>query len=250
MRTRILSVLLSLVLLWTLVGCSTNTNLVTPSTQTNTDSEVRVYSPFHPETDTYTAYDLATAYSSDDNPVVRLFFEDGSWLTIELYPTLAPLAVQRFLKMAKDGWLEGTAIHSVEKDYLVCGGAIEYSATGYPMFSDTSDYPPIAAECAANGYDNDLLHEFGVIGFCLNEGDYNSVEAQYYICTTTLSEFDGYSPAFGRIVGDESGDKLNQLNSLATEEYNSALPCLPLEPQTILMIDIDYGKYTFLGDRL
>ena len=249
---RFLSCAICILIILSVTACAANfpTDDYDPTIVDGGSSELpeRYYTPFHNETDTFYVYDLDTKYTSSDNPSATLFFSDGSWLTFELYPQLAPESVKRFIDLVNNLFIEGSSIHSIEQNYLLCGGAIGYNNVGIPYFLDVSEYENIAAECTANGYQNDLPHLFGVIGFCLEDDNYNSVGTQFYVCLDTLSAFDGYSPAFGRIKGDESYDMLLHLNSFLTTAYDSSLPDLPQEELTFVYAKIDYGNYAFLGE--
>ncbi|MBM6618724.1 peptidylprolyl isomerase [Bacillus suaedaesalsae] len=58
---------------------------------------------------------------SEDYPTVELVTSMGS-ITIELYPDVAPKAVENFITHGKEGYYEGVTFHRILKDFMIQGG--------------------------------------------------------------------------------------------------------------------------------
>ena len=88
------------------------------------------------------------------NPMVTFTMENGDVIKAELYPDIAPISVNNFISLIKQGFYDGLIFHRVIKGFMIQGGDPEGTGMGGPGYS-------IRGEFAQNGYPNDLKHTAG-----------------------------------------------------------------------------------------
>jgi len=115
---------------------------------------------------------------------------------MELYPTLAPITVANFEKLAQAGFYDGLVWHRVE-DWVVQTG--DPTGTGAGGSEDS-----IALEIAEG-----LSNVRGAVGMARREDDLNSANSQFYIIKSDATSLDGNYAVFGLVVeGLDVVDKL------------------------------------------
>ena len=114
-------------------------------------------------------------------------------VTIELIPEYAPVTVDNFLKLVKDGFYDGLTFHRIIPGFMIQGGDPEGTGMGG---SDTAIY----GEFAANGFtQNKLKHARGVVSMArTNQPD--SATSQFFICHDDCYDLDGMYAAFGKVI--------------------------------------------------
>ena len=58
-----------------------------------------------------------------------LEMEQGGSLRFELYPDIAPISVENFVKLAKDGFYDGLTFHRIVPGFVIQGGDPTGSST-------------------------------------------------------------------------------------------------------------------------
>lgn len=111
--------------------------------------------------------------------MVVIEMENGKKIKLELYPDKAPITVENFLKLVKDGFYDGLIFHRVIKDFMIQGG--DPQGTGMGGAKDK-----IKGEFLMNGVPNDLKHERGVISMARAQNP-NSASSQFSSATRTAS---------------------------------------------------------------
>lgn len=111
--------------------------------------------------------------------MVVIEMENGKKIKLELYPDKAPITVENFLKLVKDGFYDGLIFHRVIKDFMIQGG--DPQGTGMGGAKDK-----IKGEFLMNGVPNDLKHERGVISMARAQNP-NSASSQFSSVTRTAS---------------------------------------------------------------
>ncbi|MBR5552299.1 MAG: peptidylprolyl isomerase, partial [Clostridia bacterium] len=86
---------------------------------------------------------------------VIIEMENGKKMTLELYPDIAPITVENFVKLASEGFYDGLIFHRVIEGFMIQGGDPDGTGCGGPGYS-------IKGEFASNGIKNDLKHTRGV----------------------------------------------------------------------------------------
>ncbi len=150
--------------------------------------------------------------------------ENGKKMTLELYPEYAPQTVENFVELANEHFYDGLIFHRVIKNFMIQGG--DPLGTGFGG-SDRK----IKGEFAANGVNNPLRHERGVISMARSQSP-NSASSQFFIVHKDSPHLDGQYAAFGKVV--DGIDVVDEIASVRTD-YNDK----PLKEQKIKTITID-----------
>lgn len=199
------------------------------------------------------------------NPIATMEVENFGTIKIELYPDLAPETVANFIALANRGFYDGLTFHRVVKDFMIQGGDKEGTGQGSATIADLKDGGnetkyTIKGEFIANGVDNKLKFEEGVIGMARNdytqyssslkEESYNSGSSQFFIMTKANSSLNGYYTSFGKVVeGMDVVHKIEKVEVKAadnSEESGNKEVSTPVETVKITSIKVetngvDYG---------
>ena len=123
---------------------------------------------------------------------VRIAVRGYGDLYAELYPDIAPITVENFLKLAKEGFYDGLTFHRIISGFMIQGGD--------PLGNGTGGSPEkIKGEFAQNGVSNPLLHDRGVLSMARSQ-DMNSASSQFFIMHSDSPHLDGSYAAFGRVL--------------------------------------------------
>ena len=141
------------------------------------------------------------------NPIATLTMNDGGVIKIELYPDIAPITVDNFVKLCNEGFYDGLIFHRVIKGFMIQGGDPEGTGMGGPGYS-------IKGEFEQNGVKNDLKHTEGVISMA-RSADPDSAGSQFFIMHKTSPHLDGEYAAFGKVT--EGMDVVERIATVATE---------------------------------
>lgn len=114
--------------------------------------------------------------------------KDYGTMKLELYPDIAPLTVENFVKLVKDGFYTDNRFHRIIDGFMIQGGM------------DTSgSVERIKGEFLSNGIVNDLKHTEGVISMARAK-DPDSASSQFFIMVGDGSWLDGEYAAFGKVI--------------------------------------------------
>lgn len=126
------------------------------------------------------------------NPIVKMHIQDMGVIEIELYPEIAPISVENFLKLCKSGFYNGTFFHRVIRNFVIQGGDPTGTGMGGPGWN-------IKGEFASNGVKNDLKHTRGVLSMA-RAGHPDSAGSQFFIMHADAPHLDGDYAAFGKVT--------------------------------------------------
>ncbi len=124
--------------------------------------------------------------------MVVIEMENGKKIKLELYPEVAPITVENFTKLVKDGFYDGLIFHRVISGFMIQGGDPEGTGMG-------GSKDKIKGEFAENGVPNDLKHTRGVISMARTNFP-NSASSQFFIMHKDSPFLDGKYAAFGKVV--------------------------------------------------
>ena len=130
--------------------------------------------------------------SYTDNPKTEITVRDYGTITLELYPDVAPLTVDNFVKLCNEGFYDGLTFHRVMSGFMIQGGDPQGNGTGG---SDET----IKGEFAANGVKNELSHKRGVISMARAKSP-DSASSQFFIVHQDSEFLDGSYAAFGAVT--------------------------------------------------
>lgn len=154
---------------------------------------------------------------------VEIEMGSGRVIKLELYPDTAPVTVQNFVKLAGSGFYDGLIFHRVISGFMIQGGDPE--GTGFGGSDEK-----IKGEFAANGVDNPLSHERGVISMARSQA-YDSASSQFFICHADAAFLDGQYAAFGKVT--DGIDVVDEIAGVDTDASDR-----PIVPQEIRKITV------------
>lgn len=126
---------------------------------------------------------------------------DGAVMKGELYPEIAPITVDNFVKLCNESFYNGLTFHRVIPGFMIQGG----DPLGNGMGGSKDN---IKGEFAANGVENHLKHTRGVLSMA-RAMDPNSASSQFFIMHADAPHLDGQYAAFGKVTeGLEEVDKI------------------------------------------
>ena len=150
--------------------------------------------------------------------------ENGDTIKAELYPDVAPITVENFVKLVKEGFYDGLTFHRIISGFMIQGGCPNGNGTGGPGHT-------IKGEFSMNGVKNDLKHTPGVLSMARSMAP-DSAGSQFFIMHKTSPHLDGQYATFGQVI--EGMDVVNKLAEVATD-YSDA----PLEKQVMKSVTVE-----------
>ena len=151
--------------------------------------------------------------------MIRITMKDGRIIDLELDKAAAPITVENFEKLVKDGFYDGLIFHRIIPGFMIQGGDPEGTGMGGPGWH-------IKGEFAANGWDNPISHTRGVISMARAQ-DPNSAGSQFFIMHADADYLDGQYAAFGRVISGM--DVVDRIACVPTSRWNNR----PYEDQVI-----------------
>ena len=122
-------------------------------------------------------------------------------ISVELDGKSAPITVENFLALAKDGFYDGLTFHRIMDGFMIQGGDPLGNGTGG---SDKT----IKGEFALNGVKNPLSHTRGAISMARSTS-FDSASSQFFIVHQDSVGLDGQYAAFGYVTdGMDVVDKI------------------------------------------
>ena len=159
-----------------------------------------------------------------DKTRVMLITNFGT-MTVKFFPGKAPGHAQNFIKLAQQGFYDGTRFHRVIKGFMIQGGCpnTKDGATGEPGAGDPGYR--IAAEF------NDVRHVRGILSMARSQ-DPNSAGCQFFVMHGEAPPLDGKYTAFGQL---ETGlDTLDKIVDVPVKESRAGEISAPAEPVHLL----------------
>ncbi len=154
---------------------------------------------------------------------VKITMESGDAITLELYPEIAPITVENFVSLVKEGFYNGLIFHRVIAGFMIQGG--DPLGSGFGGSDKT-----IKGEFKLNGVENNLSHERGVISMARSQMP-NSASSQFFICHADATFLDGQYAAFGRVI-----DGMETVDDIAMTRTN--MMDKPLRDQKMEKVEI------------
>ena len=122
-------------------------------------------------------------------------------IVLELFYDKTPLTVTNFVGLAEGTldaakgkhFYDGLTFHRIIDGFMIQGG--DPTGTGFG-----GSNKKIKGEFSANGFENDLKHERGVISMARASNSYDSASSQFFIVQTTYPSLNGLYAAFGKVT--------------------------------------------------
>ena len=141
--------------------------------------------------------------------MVIIEMENGQKIELELCPEAAPETVKNFESLVKKGFYDGLTFHRIIPGFMIQGG----DPLGNGMGGAEKN---IKGEFRANGHNNPIKHERGVISMA-RAFDPNSASSQFFIMHADAPHLDGQYAAFGKVISGM--DTVDEIASIPTD-YN------------------------------
>jgi cyclophilin family peptidyl-prolyl cis-trans isomerase len=136
-------------------------------------------------------YNSAPAMQIDPKKkYVAHFTTNKGEFDVQLYADRAPITVNNFVFLARDGFYDGIKFHRVIADFMIQGGDPLGTGTGGPGYK-WNDEPGALA----------LKHDAPGILSMANAGA-NTNGSQFFITHTPTPHLNGKHAVFGRVTGD------------------------------------------------
>jgi cyclophilin family peptidyl-prolyl cis-trans isomerase len=157
-----------------------------PVTAADTDA-VPAWTINPPQQETQSAESTAVAEEegpeAPDAPRVVIVLENGGEIVMDLLPKDAPIAVERFTMLVKEGFYNGLKFHRVETWCIQTG-------------KKDTDLPPIEGEM----FSQSLKQDKGMVGMARFVDDYDSATTQFYILKECKNALNGEYTIFACVV--------------------------------------------------
>ena len=166
------------------------------------------------------------------NPIVTITMENGDIIKAELYPEIAPVSVNNFISLIKEGFYDGLIFHRVIRGFMIQGGCPNGNGMGGPSYTITGEF-------AMNGFKNDLKHTKGVLSMA-RAMDPNSAGSQFFIMHETSPHLDGSYAAFGKVI--EGLDVVDKIACVRTDYSDRPMEDQRIASMTVETFGIDYPE--------
>jgi len=168
-------------------------------------------------------------------PVATIEMANGDVMKLELYPDIAPNTVANFIDLANAGFYDGLIFHRVIPGFMIQGGDPTGTGMGGPGYV-------IRGEFAANGFENSLSHERGVISMARAQHP-DSAGSQFFIMHADYPALDGQYAAFGRVI--EGIEAVDHVADIQTDTNDR-----PVEDQVIQSIRVETNGVDYAVEKI
>lgn len=162
------------------------------------------------EHQTYENINYQETNKETNNVVIHL--ENDKKILLELYPDVAPISVKNFKKLVSNDFYNAIIFHRVVKDFVIQAG----DGTSLGRSANT-----IKGEFSANGVENNLSHERGVISMARNSFSMDSASSQFFIMLKDNTSLDGQYAAFGKVIAGM--DVVDEIGHVVTDANDKPL---------------------------
>lgn len=151
---------------------------------------------------------------SAGDTIAEITIENYGVIKAKLFPDIAPVGVENFVKLAKAGYYDGLKIHRVVADCCIQGGSLNGDGTGgKPAVNEGK---PFEAETSVNA-----RNFYGALGYPDTSGN---IATQFYIVNCKkVQDMSGYDAAKMREKAAEYTAKLEKMPEEDPDRENVAL---------------------------
>ncbi len=157
-----------------------------------------------------------------NNVIINL--ENDKKILLELYPDVAPITVKNFKKLVSEDFYNDIIFHRVVKDFVIQAG----DGTSLGRSAST-----IKGEFSANGIENNLKHERGVISMARTSVK-DSASSQFFIMLQDSASLDGQYAAFGKVIAGM--DVVDEIGSVVTDKNDKPLKDIKIESMEFIRL--------------
>ncbi|WP_367112938.1 peptidylprolyl isomerase [Ruminococcus sp.] len=161
--------------------------------------------------------------------------QSGNTIVLTLHPDQAPITCENFEYLVNQGFYNGLTFHRVVDGFMAQGGDPKGDGTGGSGES-------IKGEFKANGVNNELSHQRGVVSMARRGDSYDSGTSQFFICYNGqyAGTLDGNYAAFANVTeGMEVVDDFTKVDRDMNSSGEIAVPKTPIVMEKVEMIEPD-----------
>jgi len=174
---------------------------------------------------------LAAAFAQSAADLEAVVTTDLGTFRFEFAPDKAPKHVEQFIKLAREGYYDGSAFHRVVAWGIIQGGD--------PLLKDAKTPRKLWGSGGLSllkSEFSDLKHERGVVSTVSIPGKADSDGAQFFVCIGPQPPLDGKFSAFGRV-----NEGMDVVEKISQSPVNAA-DNLAEKPVRILKVAIEKKK--------
>ena len=142
-------------------------------------------------------------------------------LVIEFFSDDAPAHVENFIRLADEGFYDGTLFHRIISGFMIQGGDSNTISGDPDTWGRGVTNWNLAAEF------NDIRHDRGIVSM-MRHNSPNSAGSQFFIVHRDAGHLDGQYTVFGRLATADSFQTLDELASVPNGSKNE-----PLDPEQV-----------------
>ena len=166
---------------------------------------------------------------------VVISVENYGDITLDLYESYAPETVANFVKLANEGFYEGTIFHCIVQGFMIQGGGYTLENT-----QETKPCDTIKGEFSSNGFtQNTITHKRGIISMARTSVP-DSASSQFFICDADSEFLDGNYAAFGVVT--DGMDVVDAIAACPVAIGPSGEESLPVSYPVIKSVKVVKGK--------
>ena len=134
-------------------------------------------------------------------------------MVFDLFPEIAPITTENFVKTAESGFYDGLAWCRIVKDYVIQAGSPDND-----IMTDSEWH--IKGEFAQNGIENPIPHKRGALSMARDDG-FDPAGTHFFVLHQDAHKLDGRYAAFGQLTeGFEVLDQIAALPTYGPESWN------------------------------
>lgn len=186
-------------------------------------SRIVAEADFHEEAQIYSNPELPA-----DHPKIQFNTSEGT-IVLGLYTDLAPRHAKNMVKLASEGFYDGTLFHRINAGQFMQGGD-----------PNTKEGEADTWGVGGPGYKipqekNGLKHVKGAVAAAKTAGATESSGSQFYITSTPMhTQFDGQYVVFGVVL--EGLEIVEAITAAETEEGNAERPVNPVKVESTVVL--------------
>lgn len=163
---------------------------------------------------------------------IEIEMENGDVMKGELYPEVAPITVENFLKLIDEDFFAGLIFHRVIPGFMIQGG-------GYTKDFKEKHCDSIKGEFKSNGVNNELKHTEGVLSMARSQNK-NSAGSQFFIVTKDQPGLDGDYATFGKVISGM--DVVHKIEDVQTDSNDKPIKSVIIESIKVDTKGVNYPK--------
>ena len=170
--------------------------------------------------------------------MIVITMENGKEIRLQLDRSAAPITVDNFEKLVREGFYDGLTFHRIIPGFMIQGGDPEGTGMGGPGYG-------IKGEFAKNGVNNPIKHTRGVISMARSMMP-NSAGSQFFIMHADAKHLNNQYAAFGKVT--EGMDVVDAIAAVKTDYNDRPQTEQKMKSVTVETFGVEYPEPNKLPD--